>query len=99
MSAETPVRVEKLMSLSLAEFQRSITPLAGGPLPPDRTSVELPAGSGKVLISYDPRPSVRYGGLLDLPRAVVSLTFTGVAEPSQRAFLERFDSVFRRGGG
>lgn len=94
-----PHRVEKLMSLSLAEFQATIAPLAGGPLPPGDSMVTIPIGSGHVVIAYEPRASVRFGGLLDLPRAAVSLTFEGVPADGQIAFIKRFDFVFQRGGG
>jgi hypothetical protein len=100
MSDVGVVRVEKLMALTLAEFQRTITPLSGGPLAPDMQSVEIVvSGGGTVTVAYDPRPSVRFGGLLDVPRAAVSLTFADVDEVDRTAFLARFDLAFRRGGG
>ena len=92
-------RVEKLMSLTLTEFRATIAPLAGGPLPPDRDCVELEVGGGTVAITYDPRPSVCLGGLLVMPRALVSLTFSNVGPTDQNVFLKRFDFVFQRGGG
>ena len=93
------IRIEKLMSLTLAEFQLTIAPLAGGPLAPHVSAAEVPLGTGRVVIHYDPRPSVRFGGLLDLPRALVSLTFTGVLDQDRLAFLKRFELAFQRGGG
>jgi hypothetical protein len=92
------VRVEKLMSLSLREFQHSLRPLAGQPVG-DITAIDLPLPTGQVTISYEPRPSVRFGGLLDMPRALVSLTFLDAPPKQQAAFLKRFDLAFQRGGG
>jgi hypothetical protein len=94
-----PHRVEKVMSLSLIEFQLSIRPLLGAPLPSDQSQAYIPLGSGGVAITYEARPGVRFGGLLDLPRALVSLTFDSVPLDEQNAFLKRFDFAFQRGGG
>ena len=93
------VRIDKLMSLTLAEFQLTIAPLAGAPLGSAVTAAKVPLSVGHVTIHYEPRPSVRFGGLLDLPRALVSLTFTGVPDQEQIAFLKRFELTFQRGGG
>ena len=41
MSVHEPVRIEKLMSLTLREFQYTIAPLAGGPLASDRNDVQI----------------------------------------------------------
>ena len=99
MTQAEPKRVEKLMSLTLAEFQQTIAPLAGAPLAHDRSGIDLPLGSGRVSITCEPRPGVRLGGLLDLPRALVTLTFDGVPAAEQLAFQKRFDLTFQRGGG
>lgn len=92
------VRIEKLMSLSIREFQHSLRPLVKHTVG-DVTHVEIPFADGHVVIRYEPRPSVRFGGLLDMPRAIVSLTFKGVEADQQRTYLKRFDLAFQRGGG
>ena len=94
-----PVRIEKLMSLTLREFQYTIAPLTGGALGAERTEAEIRVGSGSVVVAYDPRPSVRLGGLIDMPRAIVSLTFHGLSQTERDAFTKRFDFTFQRGGG
>ena len=99
MSVHEPVRIEKLMSLTLREFQYTIAPLAGGPLASDRNDVQIALAGGTVVVAYDPRPSVRLGGLMDMPRAIVSLTFRGLSQPERDAFIKRFDFTFQRGGG
>lgn len=93
------VRIEKLMSLSLVEFQLTVARLSGNPLDAQQTRVEIPLAPGHVSLNYEQLPGVRFGGLLDLPRALVSLTFDGVATPDSEAFLKRFDFTFQRGGG
>ena len=90
--------VEKLMSLSLREFQHSLQPLVGHPIG-DVTAIEIVLPQGGVAIQYKPRPSVCLGGLLDMPRALVTLTFSDVPPDQQVAFLRRFDLAFQRGGG
>ncbi|MEQ1695870.1 MAG: hypothetical protein ABL901_08520 [Hyphomicrobiaceae bacterium] len=92
------VRIEKLMSLSLREFQHSLCPLAGRTVG-EVSAVSLPVADGSVTISYEARPSVRFGGLLEIPRAVVSLVFSGVTSQQQEVFMKRFDLAFQRGGG
>lgn len=87
------------MSLTLTEFQAQIAPLLGHRLEAHLHSVELAIGTGRVVVAYEPRPSVRFGGLLELPRALVSLTFDDVTDSGQSRFVERFDRAFQRGGG
>ena len=93
------IRIEKLMSLSVAEFQASLAPLAGAALTAGQTSAGIAVEGGTVEIVYEPRPSVTYGGLLVMPRALVSLTFKDVPDAGRKAFLRRFDIAFQRGGG
>ena len=92
-------RIEKLMSLTLAEFHKSIAVLAGEDRSGNGNSVELLVEDGTARINYDALPGARLGGLLELPRAKVSIAFEGLSEPQRRAFLARFDLAFRRGGG
>lgn len=92
--------VTKRMSLSEGEFRTSVAALL-----PDASAwtgvgpILLPVGSGHVALSYDGRPSLRLGGLLELPQADVSLTFDGVSPDERAAFERRFWVAFQRGGG
>lgn len=56
-------------------------------------------GDGGVVIRYEPQPGVRLGGLLELPRATVTLTFSDVSREERDAFTRRFEMTFQRGGG
>ena len=94
-----PVRIEKLMSLTAAEFQASIAPLTGAALPAGQFAAQIAVDGGTVEIACEPRPPVTYGGLLVVPRALVTLTFSDVPEAGRKAFLRRFDIAFQRGGG
>lgn len=93
------VRIEKLMSLAPREFQLSLAPIAGVTLVGSDYDATLVVGQGQVIIVYEPRAPIRLGGLLDMPQALVSLTFVEVTPAERVAVLARFDLAFRRGGG
>ena len=92
-------RAEKLMSVSRREFEESWRAFSGEMPPAPGAPSRMAAGDGFVLIGYEPRPAVRLGGLLELPRAAVSFEFDGVDAPAKAALLARFDRAFQRGGG
>jgi len=95
-----PERVEKLMSLTLAEFHRSLKVLAPRvPLGEEQTDITVPTDKGKVRIVYQPLERATLGGLLALPRARVTLHLGGLDEAERRDFLTRFDKAYQRGGG
>jgi hypothetical protein len=93
-----PARVVKLMSLTRQEFVAALANVGGVEAAGDGTWFQnLP--DGHVTIAFEPRPSARLGGLLDLPRASVTLAFETDGEASRRDFMRRFDIAFQRGGG
>lgn len=87
------------MSLAPNEFVASCERLAGANDHVSESRVELGVGDGQVVITYEPLEGVRLGGLLDLPRAKVTITFDGVDPTEQEKFLRRFEVTFQRGGG
>lgn len=97
--ADTPTPVEKIMSLGPAEFERSLHVLApAAKLDTDRrVIIEHPPG--QVELTFEHLPSQTLGGLLALPRARITLDFTGLAQSDADAFLQKFDRAFQRGGG
>lgn len=92
-------RLEKLMSISRSEFEQSWLAFDGTPPPAPGSPVRLALGSGHVEIAYEPRPAVRLGGLLELPRAAVTFVFDRVEEADRAKIIDRFDRAFQRGGG
>lgn len=95
---EAPQTVEKIMSASRAEFARSLAVLLEVPIAPE-TPAQIAVGQGRVIIDYQPLPPARLGGLLELPRARVTLEMRDVSTQEAAAFLDRFDLAFQRGGG
>ena len=88
----------KLMSLSAGEFANSIAKIGQHRVNNDG-SRRFDLAGGQVDISYAPQPGVRLGGLLELPRALVTLNFAGVNDDDRTRFLRTFEIAFQRGGG
>ena len=93
--------IEKTMTLSAAEFAKSLAALAGGhvTITDGCCVIALDGIRGSAKIIYEPLPSRRVGGLLDLPQAKVTLRLTGMTAAQADIFLRRFDIAFQRGGG
>lgn len=93
--------VTKTMSLAEHEFITGCERLAAAAGDQVRERhAQFTAGDGSVEISYTPLGMVRLGGLLELPRAEVTLSFSDdVSAAARDAFLKRFDQTFQRGGG
>jgi hypothetical protein len=95
----SPGCVRKVMSASDSEFAQSLGVLLGRPMSISELPLQLALGSGHVVISRELLPGVRLGGLLEMPRAAVTLTFQSVDEAARARFIQRFDLAFQRGGG
>jgi len=95
--------VEKLMSITRAEFETGLARLTGGPLRPDGDGTYSLAGIGPageaVGCSFEPLPAAVLGGLLRLPRARIRLDLAALPPEARPAFLSRFYQTFQRGGG
>lgn len=93
-----PHRVEKIMSLTHDDFFASLKHMgAWSGLGGDRYAFDT--AHGRAILSFEPLPSARLGGLLDLPRAKVTIELGGIDAAHREAFLKRFDLAFQRGGG
>ena len=93
-------QVEKIMSMTLADFHRGLKVLDPGlALGPGAKSVRVELAGACADIDFEAIDSKVYGTLLEIPRARVSLDFGGSPPEARRAFLEKFDFTFRRGGG
>lgn len=99
MATPEAASVTQLMSLSPGEFQKSILALDAAAVALTNGHYRLNVPPGQVEIGYAALPSVKLGGLLELPRANVTLAFDGLSGHSREAFLKRFEIAFQRGGG
>lgn len=89
----------KIMSATPEEFAQSLGALLGRDVSMGELPLSVPVGSGHVEIAREPLAGVRLGGLLELPRAKVTLTYSGASNADRIAFQRRFDLAFQRGGG
>lgn len=87
------------MAVSHADFHRTL-PAALGRRPSDdgNGTLTLTEGRRKVTIELAPEQTRTLGQIV-LPLTRVRIAFTGYEEGDVKAFLERFDAYFRRGGG
>lgn len=94
--------VEKLMSFTRAEFEIGIERLTGTPprLNADHAyDLSGAAGGRLVICSFEPRADALLGGLVRLPRVLVTLRLNGLPIEERAEFVARFDRTFQRGGG
>lgn len=92
--------IEKTMTLSPGEFEKSLAAFAGDDVAIIDGATMLDVdGGGCARIAYVPLPPRRVGGLLELPQAQVTITLTGASADAVETFLRRFDTAFQRGGG
>ena len=94
-----PDTIEKLMSISQAEFLASLEHVGTTKQASGGYWSSALEGGGTADIHFEPLPGVRLGGLLELPRARVSIILTGGSATARREFLHRFELAFQRGGG
>ena len=102
MTAHPTATIEKMMTLSAAEFAKSMAAFVGPHvvIANASASVAITESGGSATIAYHPLPPRRVGGgLLELPQAKVTITLTDVPPAEAEAFLRRFDIAFQRGGG
>ena len=93
--------IEKTMSLTLAEFEKSLARITA-----DSDKVKVAPGhyvlaleTGRVTLDVSVLEPMLMGGLVKLPRCKVILRFEDVPTEQRLTFLNRFDQAFQRGGG
>jgi hypothetical protein len=92
-------RVVKDMGITHADFFRCVRPLleaADHTLRDDGVTLRLDAGLVDIRLGPEGRRSL---GNFHLPRTRVELRFQGCTADAIDAFIARFDTRFRRGGG
>jgi len=87
------------MSLAEHEFVMGCERLAGEGDTVTKSEANISVGQGAVVIRYEALPGALFGGLLKLPRANITLEYSGVSPEDQAKFTNRFNMTFQRGGG
>ncbi len=97
--AEPVVSFTRSMGLTHTEFFRSLPPaIAGHPYEREGHTVSIAYDGRSVTIVLGPERT-RAIAALRLPCVEVTFTFRGFPEDERRAFMDRFDRYFLRGGG
>lgn len=96
---DVPGRVEKIMSITLAEFEAGLARLdATAPATEQGGVYQIPNAPGVAIAFGKLEPAV-LGGVMRLPRARVTLQLEALDGNVRAAFLALFDRTFQRGGG
>ena len=91
--------IEKLMSISRAEFEASLTAFDPDAHFDAADRATASAGGVTAIIHFDALPGIILGGLLAMPQARVRITLPACTGAQCAAFLRQFDIAFQRGGG
>ena len=100
MPAEPQTEIRR-MTISHAEFLRSLTPLGKFyqyRIDEDETCIVIRDGLREVQVRLGPETAQRLGAL-HMPMTEVQLIYHGFNRAELERFRERFDLCFRRGGG
>jgi hypothetical protein len=95
--------VEKLMSISRAEFEAGLKRLTGVAARPNGQDgyvlADISPERRTVCCSFEALPDAVLGDLLQLPRARVRLHLALLSSDARAEFMLLFDRTFQRGGG
>jgi hypothetical protein len=97
MSKSVPDRTEKIMSITLQEFEAGLGRIDGQSAAPTPPGVY--ENSNGAVITFEKLEPVVLGGLMRLPRARVTIDVTCLESETRQRFLAHFDQTFQRGGG
>lgn len=92
------VRFTREMSLTREDFLRTLPNAVTGELSVDGDTARIDDERGTAEIRFT-KPHERRIGALTLPVCTLEFRFTGYSQPDLDAFMERFETRFRRGGG
>lgn len=99
-----PESTQELVSLEMGytheEFKRTLEFFMDGqPYTVSGTQVNIPGPGRNVCISLGPQNERRIGPTIRLPKTPVEIVFSGFSEADRKRFMQRFEMIFRRGGG
>lgn len=88
------------MGFTEPDFIRTIGQFMDGePYKVNGSRIEIPGAGKTVTISLSGHRERRIGPTIRLPLMDVEFVFAGFPEEERKAFMQRFDMIFRRGGG
>jgi hypothetical protein len=93
--------IRRIMSISHAEFFRSIEPLARDypyAIEPSRRRIHFKGDHAHIEIRLSPERRKQLGSL-ELPETTVDFCFAAAKQRDIDSFMARFDRCFHRGGG
>jgi len=98
-----PKTVEKLMSITRAEFEAGLQRLSGAPPcshgDGEYVLADTGPGRGSVSFSFEALPDAVLGGRMKLPRARIRLHLAALSGNARADFVALFERTFQRGGG
>ena len=71
----------------------------GRPYSVSGSRIVIPGADRRVDISLGAQGVRKIGPIIKLPKTPVEIVFSGYAEEDRKRFMERFEMIFRRGGG
>lgn len=97
-SAQGTLRFGREMSLTREDFFRTLPNAVVGDLSIEGDTARIVDSRGVAEIRFT-NPGERRIGALTLPVCTIEFRFTGYGQSDLDAFMERFETRFRRGGG
>ena len=73
--------------------------MEGGDLSVSGTHITIPGDGGRVEMALFEEEKRRIAPTIRMPRMPVEIAFFGFSESERKRFMERFEVIFRRGGG
>lgn len=93
-------RISMEMGFTHADFMRTIgIVLEGKPYQTTERRIDLAENGRTVTISLSEQRERKIGPTIKFPLIDVEIVFSGYPEAERKAFMARFEMLFRRGGG
>ena len=100
MPESTQASVSLDMGYTHQEFMRTLDIFMDGqPYSVSGSQVNIPSPGRNVYICLGPQNERKIGPTLRLPSTPVKIGFSGFSDADRKRFMERFEMIFRKGGG
>ncbi len=99
MTSQGAHTIVKVMSISRADFARSLAVLDPGAVLDANGLAPARAAGISARIQFEELAQRTLGGVLSMPQARVTIAFEEPCARKREAFLARFAVAFQRGGG